>query len=125
MPRLAYSLPRYRRHRGSNQAVVTLNSRDYYLGPYGTKASRVEYDRLIGEWLAGGRYPLHVTASDLTIVELCVRYLEFAKTTTKATTLRIARCPVSSGRFGTCENATAAPWQSSSVRSRSRLFASK
>ena len=29
--------------------------------PYGTKASRIEYDRLIGEWLAAGRHPLHVT----------------------------------------------------------------
>jgi hypothetical protein len=31
-------------------------------GSYCTKASKVEFDRLIGEWLAGGRHPLHVTA---------------------------------------------------------------
>jgi integrase len=78
MPRLVRSLPRYRRHRASRQAVVTLNGRDYYLGPYGTKASKFEYDRLIGEWLAGGRNPLHVTAAELTVVELCARYLKFA-----------------------------------------------
>jgi hypothetical protein len=50
MPRLGRSLPRYRQHRASRQAVVTLNGRDHYLGAYGTKASKVEYDRLIGEW---------------------------------------------------------------------------
>lgn len=57
MPRLSHALPKYRKHRGSGQAVVTLNGRDRYLGPYGTKASKREYDRLTGEWLANGRYP--------------------------------------------------------------------
>jgi integrase len=79
MPRLQHALPKYRRHRGSHQAVVTLSGRDHYLGPYGTKASHREYDRLIGEWLARGRAPLHATADGLTIVELCVRYLRFAE----------------------------------------------
>ncbi len=45
-------LPRYRRHKPSGQAVVTLSGQDYYLGPYGTKASKTEYDRLTAEWLA-------------------------------------------------------------------------
>jgi hypothetical protein len=44
MPRLSKSLPSYRKHRASGQAVVNLNGRDYYLGPYGTKASKLEYD---------------------------------------------------------------------------------
>jgi integrase len=78
MPRLIHTLPKYRRHRGSNQAVVTLNGRDYYLGPYGTKASHLEYDRLIGEWLAAGRHSLRVSRDDLSIAELCVRYWKFA-----------------------------------------------
>ena len=78
MPRLVHTVPKYRRHRGSNQAVVTLNGRDHYLGPHGTKASRVEYDRLIGEWLAAGRHPLYVARDELTIAELCVRYWKFA-----------------------------------------------
>jgi integrase len=78
MPRLLHTVPKYRRHRGSNQAVVTLNGRDHYLGPHGTKASRIEYDRLIGEWLAAGRQPLHISGSELTIAELCVRYWKFA-----------------------------------------------
>ena len=72
-------LPKYRKHRTSSQAVVTLNGRDFYLGPHGTKASKIEYDRLIGEWLANGRQPLDVSAVEITIVELCARYFRFAK----------------------------------------------
>ena len=51
MPRLVDALPKYRKHRASGQAVVTLNGRDHYLGPYGTSASEAFYDRLIAEWL--------------------------------------------------------------------------
>ena len=47
--------PAYRKHKRSGQAVVTLSGKDVYLGPHGTKASRIEYDRVIGEWLANGR----------------------------------------------------------------------
>lgn len=78
MPRLVHSCPKYRRHRKSGQAVVTLNGRDHYLGHHGTKTSRIEYDRLIGEWLAAGRTPLGIQAPTLTVVELCLRYLKFA-----------------------------------------------
>jgi len=48
-------IPTYRKHRRSGQAVVHLNGKDHYLGRYGTAASKAEYDRLIGEWLAAGR----------------------------------------------------------------------
>ena len=49
------SLPKYRKHKRSGQAIVTLSGKDFYLGPHGTNASKLEYDRLIGEWLANGR----------------------------------------------------------------------
>ena len=49
------TLPKYRKHKASGQAIVTLNGKMHYLGPHGTKASHVEYDRLIQEWLAHGR----------------------------------------------------------------------
>lgn len=52
MPR---RIPSYRLHRPSGQAVVTLNGRDCYLGRHGTPESRLEYDRLVCEWLAVGR----------------------------------------------------------------------
>jgi len=48
-------LPSYRHHKPSGQAVVTLSGRDFYLGRYGTQASRAEYNQLVGKWLAGGR----------------------------------------------------------------------
>jgi integrase len=71
-------VPSYRRHRPSGQAVVTLNGRDFYLGKWNTKASRAEYDRLIGEWLAAGRN-LRQTGADLTVNELARAYWHFAK----------------------------------------------
>ena len=48
-------LPAYRRHKASGQAVVTLSGRDFYLGPWGTKLSRANYDRVVAEWLGNGR----------------------------------------------------------------------
>ena len=81
MPRLTNAFPKYRKHRASGQAVVTIAGRDCYLGPHSTKASKLEYDRLINEWLASGRpsTPATSTTSDLTINELLVRYWTFAE----------------------------------------------
>jgi len=72
-------LPKYRKHRASGQAVCTLNGRDFYLGPHGTKASKIAYDRLIAEWLQNDRNPLQSPSDGLTIVELCARYYKYAK----------------------------------------------
>ncbi len=55
MPKLIHEPPKYRHHKPSGQAIVTLNGVAHYLGRWKSKASRVEYDRLIGEWLANGR----------------------------------------------------------------------
>ena len=79
MPKLSNSLPKYRKHRATGQAIVTLDGRDFYLGPYGTKASKLEYDRLIGEWLANGRTLKTGDSLDLTISELLIRYWDHAK----------------------------------------------
>ncbi len=79
MPRLSNSVPKYRKHRATGQAVVTLNGRDFYLGPHNTKASKIEYDRLIGEWLANGRGLPPGQANDLTVAELLLRYWEYAQ----------------------------------------------
>jgi hypothetical protein len=40
MPKLLKALPKYRRHRASGQAIVTISGVDHYLGPHGTNASR-------------------------------------------------------------------------------------
>lgn len=78
MPTLTKSLPQYRKHKASGQAIVTLNGKDFYLGPHGTKASKVEYDRLIGEWLENGRN-LPASKREITVVELIARFWDFAR----------------------------------------------
>jgi integrase len=65
--------PKYRLHKPTLQAVVTLGGKDIYLGRYGSIESKSEYDRLIAEWLANGRQ--HTPASDATISELMVGYI--------------------------------------------------
>jgi integrase len=68
--------PSYRLHSRSNQAVVTINGRDYYLGAYGSKESKVVYHRLKSEWLASGKSrAFGVKASEITIVEVIAAYL--------------------------------------------------
>jgi hypothetical protein len=79
MPRLNDSLPKYRKHRATGQAVVTLSGRDFYRGSHATRASRREYDRLIGEWLACGRQPLHTSPDQLSVAELRLRYYKYAQ----------------------------------------------
>ena len=81
MPRRLHSPPKYRRHRASGQAVVTLLGQDVYLGPYGTKASRTAYDRVVAEWLAAGRQlPTSLIDRDgLIIDELIARYWQHVK----------------------------------------------
>ena len=73
--------PSYRLHRPSGQAVVTLNGRDFYLGTYGTDASRAEYDRLIAEWLANARVLRRPAGGspDLTVNELILAYWRHAE----------------------------------------------
>ena len=41
MPRVAgVSMPKYRKHKASGQAIVTLSGVDHYLGQHGSAASR-------------------------------------------------------------------------------------
>jgi hypothetical protein len=69
-------VPAYLRHKPTGQAVVTLNGKDRFLGKWNTIASRAEYDRLFGEWLAGGRH-LPQPETDLIVAELATRYLTY------------------------------------------------
>jgi integrase len=66
--------PRYRKHRPSGQAVVTLSGKDRYLGKYGTKASKSEYDRLIAEWLNAGRQLLPDDGQPVTVNDLILGF---------------------------------------------------
>ena len=76
------NLPSYRFHKPSGQAVVRLNDRDFYLGPWQTEKSRAEYERIIGERLASNRRVPSATQDDkanLTVGELLSAFLEYAK----------------------------------------------
>jgi integrase len=85
MPRQP-SVPSYRLHKQSGQAIVTLrdgfgNCRDVLLGEYGTPESRTEYARVIAEWEASKhRLPgTGGTPGDLTIAELLERFWAHAE----------------------------------------------
>lgn len=82
MPRLNGKVPRYRLHKPSGQAIVTLNHRDYYLGIYGSPESKQQYDRLVAEWLAYGRQtPVPVPAQpQVTVDRVIWDFWEHAKT---------------------------------------------
>ncbi len=75
--------PKYRRHRSTGRAVVTIDGRDIYLGVHGSPESRAEYDRIISEWLLAGRKlpdpePSRPSSSELTVVELVDKFLDHA-----------------------------------------------
>ena len=74
-------IPSYRKHKASGQALVTILGKDHYLGPHGSKASHMVYDRLISEYLASGRKRIEPAAGhSITVVEVLAAYLQFAKT---------------------------------------------
>src|SRR5437763_887438 len=66
--------PKYRFHKASGQAVVTIDGRDVYLGAYDSIESHAEYKRVVGDWLRTGS----VTRADgrTTVVELVDAYLK-------------------------------------------------
>ena len=79
MPKSTPTPPKYRHHKPSGRAIVTLNGRDHYLGKWRTRESLVEYQRLIGEWIAGnGQSPPDGPTTELTVSELVSRYWSFA-----------------------------------------------
>lgn len=78
--------PKYRLHRRSGQAVVTLpdvhtgKRKDVYLGIHGTDKSMVRYDEVVRQWRANGCRHESPTYDDrLTVAGLCEKYLEHAR----------------------------------------------
>ncbi len=81
-------LPRYRLHKQSGHAVVSLplgggKYRDFLLGPFDSEDSKREYTRVINEWLAGGMLaPAKVVSGrcpDLSVSEVCLRFWKYAE----------------------------------------------
>jgi hypothetical protein len=70
MPRLTSSNPKYRRHKATGQAVVTLAGRDIDLGNHGTAAGKAEYNRFGGEWIAKGRPSILASTEQVSVSEV-------------------------------------------------------
>jgi integrase len=81
--------PSYRLHKARNCAVVTINGRNHYLGPYHSPESFEKYNRLIAEWSINNQsHPpnSHNRANllqipnppSLSINELILSYLDWA-----------------------------------------------
>ena len=71
-------IPAYRHHKARNLAVVRLNGKDYYLGPWKSTASYLEYDRLINVWTANNRN-MPTPKDEKTITELIASYWIYCK----------------------------------------------
>jgi hypothetical protein len=69
--------PRYRLHKRTGQAVVTIDGKDIYLGKHRSSASREAYRRKVAERMQnGGRLPAAQHAAS--VAELVVAYTEVA-----------------------------------------------
>ncbi len=71
--------PAYRLQKSRNCAVVTIDGKDHYLGPYGSAESHEKYARLIAEWRANANHLCRVRAtgpadSGLLINEMILAY---------------------------------------------------
>ncbi len=73
MPKLNGRFPKYRLHRNSGQAIVTLNCQDHYLGVHGSDESKAAYDRLIAQWLSQGRQTQRPTVEPATQTSLPIQ----------------------------------------------------
>src|SRR5262249_49546131 len=80
-------IPSYRLHAATGQAVVVLGGKSFYLGKFGSPASKAEYQRLIGEGIANQRRVPPVTTAgavppvsdELTVNKLILLYWEHVK----------------------------------------------
>jgi integrase len=79
MPRLFSRNPSYRKHKASGQAVVTIEGKDFYLGPWNSLASKAEYDRIIGVWLGEGRQLPATGLTGITVSEVIFRFWKHAE----------------------------------------------
>ena len=95
-------IPSYRRHKPSKQAVVTLYSKDFYLGRYGTKDSRELYDKLVSDYLKskGEKVPPELfhaqrPSKHITVLEAADRYLTRSRSSVEKAHVRgMLRCLV-------------------------------
>ena len=69
-------LPKYCLHKTTGRAFVRIEGKMYYLGKHGTAASRREYDRIIGEFVANGRQAFR-DPDEILVEHLVARFLDY------------------------------------------------
>jgi len=79
MPRLTTKIPKYRLHKGSGQAVVTIDGRDVYLGKHGSPESKAKYNQVVAEWQLNGRALPAAHSREVTVNEVILAYLNHVK----------------------------------------------
>ncbi len=75
------SVPKYRHHKGSSQAFVQVQGRRHYLGKWDSPQSKERYARFVAELAVSPvptPLPLTTPEVQLTVVELCAAYADFA-----------------------------------------------
>jgi integrase len=72
------TIPKYRLHKASGQASVTLKGKTFYLGKFKCKESYQKYNALIAQYIANQQtLPPALTPSHITCQELAVQYLDY------------------------------------------------
>jgi len=81
--------PRYRLHKPSGQAVVTIEGHDQYLGRYGSPDSHQKYEQLVRTWRSRLREGagdsaknnlLNIAPDQVMVSEILLLYIRYAKT---------------------------------------------
>ena len=80
MPEKNPRIPKISLHKGSGLAVVRLGGKDFYLGPWESDEAKAEYDRIVAEWLVGGRRPSGSDLNDVSVSEVIAAFWEHAET---------------------------------------------
>ena len=71
--------PKYRHHKARNCAVVTINGRNHYLGPFGSPESHEKYACLIAEQFSDSRPKNHQKADSIESSNLTVNERRFSR----------------------------------------------
>ncbi len=96
---MAKRIPKYCLHKGTGQAFVKLNGQTFYLGEYGTPASRERYESMVARHLGG---TMEIDRETVTVGRLAVLYVDYAegyyrkndRTTSEVSAIRSALRPL-------------------------------
>ena len=75
----ARRIPKYREQKARGLAVVRIDGKDHYLGPYDSPESHEKYELLISDWLKRQQTNL-AKVKNITICELILAFVQDART---------------------------------------------